>query len=40
MEDGDGSSKVLVPLVSFPLSGLPSVLYVLEKVFKLIPLNI
>jgi hypothetical protein len=39
-EDDDGSGKVPVPLVSFPLSGLPSVSYVLEQVVKLIPLNI
>jgi hypothetical protein len=36
MEDGDGSDKVPVPLVSFPLSGLPGVSYVLERVLKLI----
>jgi hypothetical protein len=40
MKDGDGSGKVLVPLVFFPLSGLPSVSHVLERVVKLIPLNI
>jgi hypothetical protein len=40
MEDGDGSGKVPVRLVYFPLSRLPGVSYVLEKVFKLIPLNI
>jgi hypothetical protein len=40
MEDGDGSGKVPVPLVTFPLSGLTGVLYVLERVVKLIPLNI
>ena len=31
MEDGDGFGKVMVPLVTFPLSGLPGVLYVLES---------
>jgi hypothetical protein len=39
-EDDDGSGKVPVLLTSFPLSGLPGVSYVLEKVVKLIPLNI
>jgi hypothetical protein len=40
MEDDDGSGKLPVLLVSFPLSGLPGVSYVLERVVKLIPLNI
>jgi hypothetical protein len=40
MKDGDGSDKVPVQLVTFPLSGLPGVSYLLERVFKLITLNI
>jgi hypothetical protein len=37
MEDGDGSGKE--PLVTLALSGLAGVSYVIERVVKLIPLN-